>query len=70
MHLQGEWEGRNAEGEFCAVADYDQTGQTIRDMNKTHKTDPPKLGSLYPMSTFSTSGRWRHLSEVENVPIG
>ena len=30
-------------------------GQTVGDMNKSYKTDPLKLGSLYPMSTFSTS---------------
>ena len=29
---------------------FDDYGQTVRDMNKCHKTDPPKLGSLYPMN--------------------
>ena len=45
---------RKAESELCAVSDY---GQTVQDINKVIKqTHPPRLRSLYPLSTFSTSG--------------
>ena len=40
MHLQSGRAVANAEGEFCAVGDY---GPTVRDMNTSDKTDPPKL---------------------------
>ena len=32
---------------FSSVGEH---GQTVGDMNKSYKTDPPKAGSLYPMS--------------------
>ena len=38
--------------------------KTVSPTNKSYKTDPTTLGSLYPMSTFSTSDRWSHLREI------
>ena len=51
----------NEEEQTHLVDDY---GRTVRDMNKIIKQTSSKLGALHPMSTFSTSGMWRHLPEI------
>ena len=47
MHLQG---GQQLQNEVVQNHSFSDYGPAVRDMNKTHKTEPPKLGSLYPMS--------------------